>query len=282
MMVEESMTNEIIINPELRDWIIPLKPEEYSQLEKSILSEGCRDPIVLWNGTIVDGHHRYKICTEHNIPFKTIEKTFVDIDGAKIWMVDNQLARRNLDPIQRVALVMKGEELVARKAKESYYENVGAPKGNKNASKQSSMNSSTIDIIPNVQSTLQVEPIAADFSKEELQSFVNPQHHQQSVPTIIIPVHTRKEMAKRAGVSEQTYDRAKKVLTVLKEKSPDVFEQVVQQGKSEDVSSFKSINKNYNDIIREEKKEERQKEIVENPGVEIRMCECGISGGLMK
>ncbi len=64
---------------------------------------------------------------------------------------------------------MKGEELVARKAKESYYENVGAPKGNKNASKQSLLNLTTIDIIPNVQSTLEtVEPIAADFSKEEL------------------------------------------------------------------------------------------------------------------
>ena len=33
------------VDPELQSWIIPLKPEEYSDLEKSILADGCREAI---------------------------------------------------------------------------------------------------------------------------------------------------------------------------------------------------------------------------------------------
>lgn len=28
---------------------------------------GCRDPLVLWNNTIIDGRHRYAICQKHGI-----------------------------------------------------------------------------------------------------------------------------------------------------------------------------------------------------------------------
>ena len=37
---------------------------EYAELEKSIMSEGCHDPIIIWNGVIVDGHNRYVICRQ--------------------------------------------------------------------------------------------------------------------------------------------------------------------------------------------------------------------------
>ena len=289
MMVEESMTNEIIINPELHDWIIPLKPKEYSQLEKSILSEGCRDPIVLWNGTIVDGHHRYKICTEHNIPFKTIEKTFVDIDGAKLWMVDNQLARRNLDPIQRIDLTMKGEELVARKAKEQQLSTLKQNAVLLNLTKRLE-EGSTISSTPLVgQSTLEtVEPSKGGNSEKEIKFdyfghldpiqrvdlvikgeevvsvLANQQQkpiNHQITPTVITPVHTRKEMAKRAGVSELTYERGKKVLTELKKSSPDIYKEVVQQGKSVDSDKFKSINFEYNKI------KQKEQELIPKPSV---------------
>lgn len=32
------------------------------QLEENIKAEGCRDSLVTWNGVIVDGHNRCKIC----------------------------------------------------------------------------------------------------------------------------------------------------------------------------------------------------------------------------
>jgi hypothetical protein len=118
---------EVQIDPEFQNWIIPLTTEEYSGLEKSILEDGCRDPLVVWNTVIVDGHHRFKICNDHNIPFKTVEKGFADRDDAKIWMFHNQIARRNLVPYQRGELALKVEPLISAKARKSYDENVGRP-----------------------------------------------------------------------------------------------------------------------------------------------------------
>ena len=88
--------NEIQINPELRDLIPPLQLEEKESLEKSILEEGCRDKLITWDKTIIDGHNRYEICKKHGIEFETETIEFPNINEVKNWMINNQLARRNL------------------------------------------------------------------------------------------------------------------------------------------------------------------------------------------
>jgi hypothetical protein len=85
----------LIIDPTLKATIPPLDPSELEKLEASIVAEGCRDSIVIWNGTIVDGHNRYEICTRLGLPFQTVEKEFESIHHARIWMRENQGARRN-------------------------------------------------------------------------------------------------------------------------------------------------------------------------------------------
>lgn len=60
------------INQELKELIPKLQQEEYQLLEKSIIEEGCRDSIIIWNNTIIDGHNRYEICTKNNIPYKAL------------------------------------------------------------------------------------------------------------------------------------------------------------------------------------------------------------------
>ena len=74
-------------------------------MEQNILSEGCRDPVVVWPKTqrasiLVDGHNRLKICQKHGLPYKVKKINFSSIDAVKDWMVDNQLGRRNLNPDQ--------------------------------------------------------------------------------------------------------------------------------------------------------------------------------------
>jgi DNA modification methylase len=88
----------IKIDPEFQSLIPPLAPEERQQLEANILTDGCRDPLVIWNGVLIDGHNRYEICTKHGIGFETVEKEFADRDAAMDWMDANQLGRRNLSP----------------------------------------------------------------------------------------------------------------------------------------------------------------------------------------
>ena len=64
------------ISMEFKNLIRPLQKKEFLQLEANLLSDGCRDPIVTWKGFIVDGHNRYEICTEHQIPFEVLEMDF--------------------------------------------------------------------------------------------------------------------------------------------------------------------------------------------------------------
>lgn len=106
------------IDEEFASLIPPLMEDEYRRLEESILSEGCRDAIVLWGDIIVDGHNRYKICTAHNIEPPTVQKEFASRDDVKLWMLQNQLSRRNLNDFQRIEMVRKCEEAIKTRAKE--------------------------------------------------------------------------------------------------------------------------------------------------------------------
>lgn len=96
---------EINIDAEFRSLIPKISEDELIRLEKSLIEEGCRDPLVLWDGILLDGHNRYEICICKEIPFKTIGKTFDNRDQAKIWIIANQLARRNITPEQRKYLI---------------------------------------------------------------------------------------------------------------------------------------------------------------------------------
>ena len=109
---------EIKIDEELSGLIPPLTEDEYSRLEQSILEDGCRDAIILWGNIIVDGHNRYRICQKHNISFRTLQKEFATKDEVKLWMLQNQLSRRNLSDLSRVEMVRKCEDAVKAQAKE--------------------------------------------------------------------------------------------------------------------------------------------------------------------
>lgn len=106
------------IREELKDLIPPLTKEEYSMLEQSILKEGVRDPITIWNGIIVDGHNRYAICQKHGLEFSTVGKDFANINEVKIWIIENQLGRRNLSKFTRTELALLSKTILAEKAKE--------------------------------------------------------------------------------------------------------------------------------------------------------------------
>lgn len=106
------------IDEEFQSLIPPLTPDEFSQLEANLISDGCRDPLVLWDGIIVDGHNRYRICTEHHIPFKTVDKQFDSRDDVILWIIDNQRGRRNLSDGARAMLELRAEPILKAKAKE--------------------------------------------------------------------------------------------------------------------------------------------------------------------
>ena len=104
---------------ELEVLIPPLTSEEFKQLERNILEEGIRDPLVTWNGILVDGHNRYRIATEYDIDYVTVEKEFADMNAVKEWMIYNQFGRRNLPTYERGKLALRLKDIFREKAKEN-------------------------------------------------------------------------------------------------------------------------------------------------------------------
>lgn len=124
------MLENLIVDPEFEEKIPRLSEEEFQLLEQLILEEGrIKDPIVTWNGIIVDGHNRYRIMLKHpeiQIPFDIYEKEFPDRFAAIAWICRNQLGRRNLTPENRKYLI--GKQYEAEK------QTVGGQLGNQNHS----------------------------------------------------------------------------------------------------------------------------------------------------
>ena len=109
---------ELTIIDELKTLLPPLSAEEYAGLETDILEHGCLSPMITWNGNLVDGHHRYEICTKHEIPFSVQNIVFDNLDAAKLWAWKHQEHRRNLTPFHRAELALKLKDTIAAKAKE--------------------------------------------------------------------------------------------------------------------------------------------------------------------
>ena len=89
--MQKQQDTELTIDPDFKDLIRPLRSQEYLQLEENLLADGCREPIVIWNGIIVDGHNRYEICKKHGISFSTVSKEFASREEAIVWICSNQL-----------------------------------------------------------------------------------------------------------------------------------------------------------------------------------------------
>jgi len=115
------------LDPEFRSLIPPLTAEERDQLERNIRDFGrARDPLVCWQGLLLDGHNRYEICETFALPYTVTEASCATRDEAKVWIIRNQFGRRNLQPFQRVELALKLEPLIASKAKENQRASGGA------------------------------------------------------------------------------------------------------------------------------------------------------------
>lgn len=94
---------ELVIDPVFRDALPRLTEKEFKQLEENILESGeIREPLIVWNNTIIDGHHRYEIAKKHpEIPFKVKQMVFLNQWDAIDWMCRNQLGKRNMTDAQK-------------------------------------------------------------------------------------------------------------------------------------------------------------------------------------
>lgn len=183
------------IDSEFQSLIPPLSDDEYERLEKSILAEGVRHPIITWNNTIIDGHNRYNICEEHGIKCPQVERKFESRDAAKIWIIENQFGRRNLSSGQKATLAIEQEEAKVREAARLRKKQAGKEHGRGMSAHDNSLSSK--------------EPKLSDDSGQ------TPPAQEQTGRTAEI-------LARKAGIGAATIKRALRV----KQDDPELYEQV--------------------------------------------------------
>ena len=208
------------VDEEFRTLIPPLTDDEFQRLERSILDEGVREPIITWNGVIVDGHNRYNITQKHALVCPTRERQFESRDAAKIWICKNQLGRRNLEPGQKAAIVIEQSEAEVREAARLRQVQAGIEHGRGNSKKLG---------VNGTQAIATVKQLDTEPEKGR----------------------TAEILAKRAGVGEATVKRVLKV----KREDPELYDKV----RSGEVSTYAAYQQTTKDKPAPVKKATRTK-----------------------
>lgn len=117
------------IDPEFKNLIPPISPEERTLLEANLKQFGCIDPLVVWKGynILLDGHNRYEICSVLQIPYTIVEIELPDRMSAIAWIADHQLGRRNITP--ETASYLRGKRYSSLKGNREDNLKQNSPKG---------------------------------------------------------------------------------------------------------------------------------------------------------
>lgn len=104
---------DIVVDPELESLLRPLNEDESNKLGESILRGWSDESIKVWLGhnLLIDGHNRFKkwqtlLNSDPDNAPNIVELPFDSIEDVKVWMVDNQLQRRNLSPAEVIQLML--------------------------------------------------------------------------------------------------------------------------------------------------------------------------------
>ena len=209
---------EIVIDPEFKALIPPLSAEELAQLEANIVADGCRDPLVVWDGILIDGHNRYAICTRLGLPFQTVSKEFPSKAHARIWIRQNQAGRRNLPDAWKIDLALgdKDDLAVIGKVKQS-------------ESKIANQNASKNIIIKNDNDVFTA-------TEQQPSSPAKPEKH-----------NTQKQIAKAANVSTGKVAQAE----IVRREAPHLWEKAKKQEITVH-AAYKQVAKKHKQEVREE------------------------------
>jgi len=123
----------IDIDPEFSELIHAMSPDELALLEENLVTDGCRDHLVVWDRgeslILLDGHHRHEICKRRIVDFQIKSMTFEDRNAARNWIINQQLGRRNISDANRTYLL--GKLYVQRKPEQGRPARNGRPDGDK-------------------------------------------------------------------------------------------------------------------------------------------------------
>ena len=81
-----------------------MSADDFQALKDDIESNGQREPVIVLDGMVLDGWHRYRACTE--LGLKVTQFTFPATDDPVAFVLSHNLHRRHLTASQRAAAVV--------------------------------------------------------------------------------------------------------------------------------------------------------------------------------
>ena len=106
------------VNPEYEKLVFPLSTEQYNSLKESIKQNGLWIPIICnAEGVILDGHHRFRTCIELKIKTQAVVREFDNKLLEKKFVIECNLARRQLNDFQKAELGLSLLEIEQELAK---------------------------------------------------------------------------------------------------------------------------------------------------------------------
>ena len=109
------------IDATIKHFLPPTLEIDTELLEEQIKATGGPEqPLVVWDeqNVLVDGHRRLEICQRCNLPYQVIRKSFPDRRAAELWIMQEQLSRRNVTDHDRavwIGRLMKSRQMGERK-----------------------------------------------------------------------------------------------------------------------------------------------------------------------
>jgi len=109
--------------------IFPLmNNKEYKELKIDIKENGLLEPIILFEGKILDGRNRYNVCQELKIEYKTREYKG---KSALQYVISTNLKRRHLNESQRGMIAIEHREMFDEEARKRHDNPFGVPQETK-------------------------------------------------------------------------------------------------------------------------------------------------------
>lgn len=81
-----------------------MSADDFQALKDDIDNNGQREPVMVYEGMVLDGWHRYRACVELGLPVKKF--TFSEGDDPVAFVLSHNLHRRHLTGSQRAAAVV--------------------------------------------------------------------------------------------------------------------------------------------------------------------------------
>lgn len=103
--------------------------DKFEELRQSVIGNGLRFPIVLFEGRILDGRHRYEVCLAEDIEPRF--ETFMGPGSAMAYVIDVNLRRRDLTDAQRLNVLTELSNLNILRSKSREKAIEGNSKGGK-------------------------------------------------------------------------------------------------------------------------------------------------------